>query len=141
MFGVLRCLFIVGVTAASGRNSPESVLDRFQEAVRSGDREQAMSLLSRDVVIFEEGEAEMGLEEYATTHLGADIEFAKSTSTRIMDTRSGAVNGAAWVLRRSETTGTFGGKKVMRIGAETAVLRREKGRWRIVHLHWSGHVK
>ncbi|MDQ6891204.1 MAG: nuclear transport factor 2 family protein [Acidobacteriota bacterium] len=141
MTPVLRFVFLLGVTAVPVPSSPESVVDRFQEAVRTGNREQTLSLLSQDVVIFEEGEAEMGRDQYAATHLAADIEFAKTASTRVIETRTGAVKDAAWVLRVSETSGTFGGKTVTRIGTETALLKKENGRWRIVHLHWSGHRK
>ncbi len=137
----LKSLFVIVLAAAAGQSSPASVVDQFQAAVRGGDREQAMSLLSPDVVIFEEGEAEMGRDQYAATHLAADIEFAKSASTRVIETRTGAVKDAAWVLRVLETSGTFRGNEVTRIGTETAVLKKEKGRWRIVHLHWSGHRK
>ncbi|MFN2632953.1 MAG: nuclear transport factor 2 family protein [Thermoanaerobaculia bacterium] len=141
MLPIVPFLFLLGVAAARAPSSPESVVDRFQEALRTGNREEALALLSRDVVIFEEGEAEMGLDEYAAKHLAADMEFAKSASTRVIETRTGGVKDAAWVLRISETSGTVGGKTVMRIGTETALLKKEKGRWRIAHFHWSGHRK
>lgn len=136
---ILRFVFLLGVAATPGASSPESVVDRFQEAIRTGNREEVLSLLSPDVVIFEEGEAEMGREQYAAKHLAADMEFAKSASTRVLETRTGAAKDAAWVLRVSETSGTFRGNAVKRIGTETALLKKEKGRWRIVHFHWSGH--
>lgn len=134
-------LFLLGVGAPPTPGSPEAAVDRFQEAVRAGNRELVLSFLARDVVIFEEGEAEIGVHQYAETHLAADMEFAKSTSTRILETRTGAGKDAAWVLRVSETSGTFRGRAVQRVGTETAILRREKGGWKIVHLHWSGHIK
>ncbi len=141
MSSLFQLLLLLGVAAAPAPSSPESVVVGFQEAVRAGNREEALSLLSREVVIFEEGEAEMGRDQYAATHLAADIEFAKSASTRVIETRTGAVKEAAWVLRVLETSGAFRGNEVKRIGTETALLKKEKGRWRIVHLHWSGHRK
>ena len=35
--------------------------------------------------------------------------------------------------------GTFEGKRVLESTAETALLRKVAGRWRIAHLHWSTH--
>ena len=141
MLRIVPFLFLLGVAAAPAQNSPERVVDRFQEAVRTGNREEALSVLSPEVVIFEEGESEMGLEAYAAKHLAADIEFAKTASTRLIESRTGSVKDAAWVLRISETSGSVRGRSVTRIGTETALLKKEKGRWRIVHFHWSGHLK
>ncbi len=94
-------------------------------------------LLAADVVIFESGGAELSREEYAAHHLGADMEFAKTTKVEVVDRRSGEAGDAAWVLTRSRTTGTFREQKIDLNGTETIVLRKTPQGWRIVHIHWS----
>lgn len=48
---------------------------------------------------------------------------------------------AAWVLTRSETSGTFRGKEIDLLGAESVLLRRGEHGWRIVHIHWSSRPR
>jgi ketosteroid isomerase-like protein len=114
-----------------------SVVDAFHSALNRGDTRAAEALLANDALIFESGGVERSKAEYAETHLPADAEFSKtvsSTTTR----RSGHANGAfAWIASEGASSGTYQGKTVDRITAETMILRRDRGIWRIVHIHWS----
>ena len=127
------------LAAAAGENprSPEEVVAAFHKALSSGNRAAVTDLLAPDVVIFESGGTEASREEYASHHLGADMEFAKATKMAVVDRRSGEAGEAAWVLTRSRTTGTFRDRKIDLRGTETMVLRKTPQGWRIVHIHWS----
>lgn len=112
-------------------------VDAFHAALGRGDTAAALTLLSNDALIFEEGSAERSKTEYAAEHLGADAEFTAavpSTST----SRAGSASGAsAWIATEGRVTGTFKGRAVDRITTETMVLKRTGADWRIVHIHWS----
>lgn len=131
--------------AASSQLSPEAaaaaeVVDRFHEALRRGDTAAALELLAPEVLIYEEGGAERSRTEYASHHLAADAAFAAAVpSTRSLRTGR-AVGDMAWVATESRTTGRYRDRAVDRLSAETMVLRRERGRWRIVHVHWSSRA-
>jgi ketosteroid isomerase-like protein len=116
---------------------PEACVDRFHAALEAGDRPGALAELAPEVVIFEQGGAELSRQEYAAHHLEDDVSYLRATETRIVDRRTGGDGGTAWVLTRSETTGTFEGKPVATSGTETMVLERRPEGWRIVHVHWS----
>lgn len=130
-------------TATSSQNLPPmagqavQTVDMFHAALGRGDTATALSLLSADAVIFEEGGAERSKAEYAAHHLAADAEFTTavpSTQSR----RTGRAEGSiAWIATEGRTTGSFKGRAVDRLTTETMVLRREGAAWKIVHIHWS----
>ena len=139
---LLLSLFVIGVLAAGEKNNePLAIVKSFHEALASGNRDRVLELLDPGVVIFEQGGAEMSRNEYASHHLGDDIEFSRATSQTAVEQRSGAKGESAWVLTISETSGSFGGKDVSSRNAETMLLQRKTGGWRIVHIHWSSRRK
>lgn len=117
-----------------------AVVDAFHNALRRGDTQGALALLAEDALVYEEGGAERSRAEYASHHLAADAAFAAAmTSTR--SRRVGRnVGDIAWIASESRTTGRFRDRAVDRLGAETMILRRQAGVWRIVHIHWSSRA-
>ena len=69
------------------------------------------------------------------------MEFAAATTNKVIDQRSGRDGQTAWVMTRSETSGTFRDKQIDRSGVETMVLQHSDGAWRIVHIHWSSRAR
>ena len=122
-----------------GEDGASAIVRSFHEALSSGNREGALALLDPGVVIFEQGGAEMSRDEYASEHLGADIDFSRATTSKVVDQRTRAKGKSAWVLTTSETTGSFRGKDVASRNVETMALEKTTGGWRIVHIHWSSH--
>lgn len=118
---------------------PAAVVGAFHAALASGDRAGALALLAPELVVFEEGDREMSRDEYASEHLAGDLEFGRSTKMRLLDESSGESGDVAWVLRQTETTGTFGGKAVATRDTATFLLRRRVEGWRITHIHFSSH--
>ena len=112
-------------------------VDAFHAALRRGDTRSASNMLAGDVLIFEGGGVERSKAEYASHHLGADAAFTQAVPS-VMTRRSGnAVGAMAWIASEGRTTGTYNGKLVDRVTAETMVLRRIGREWKIVHIHWS----
>jgi ketosteroid isomerase-like protein len=118
-----------------------AVVDAFHAALRRGDTSAAGALLTDDALIFEAGGAERSKAEYAAHHLPADAEFSKAVSS-VVTRRTGGTSGAvAWIASEGRTTGTFGGKEVDSLTAETMLLHRLGREWRIVHIHWSSAAR
>ena len=134
----LSLLALIGLAAAAEPSrGPEEAVAAFHDALSRGDRARVTELLASDVIIFESGGAELSREEYASHHLGADMEFAKATKQEVVAREAGEAGDAAWVLTRTRTTGTFREKKIDLRGTETMLLRKTADGWRIVHIHWS----
>ena len=116
-----------------------AVVERFEKALQSGDRDAVLASLAPEVVIFEHGGAELSRDEYADHHLGGDIEYLRATETKLVDRRVLDGGDRIVVLTRSETRGEYKGKPVASGGTETLVLERRGDQWVIVHVHWSSH--
>jgi ketosteroid isomerase-like protein len=122
---------------APALRQPAAAVDGFHAALTRGDTSAASALLANDALVYESGRAERSKAEYAAHHLKADAKFAKSTR-RTVTRRSGRVAGdLAWVATETRTAGTYKEKPIKSTGTETMLLRRERGGWRIVHVHWS----
>ena len=131
----------MSLMAHEGHDTPVQTVAIFHEALASGDKEKVLEVLDPDVVIFESGGAELSRDDYASHHLGADMEFSAATNRTIIDQTEGEAGDAGWVLTRSETRGTFREKDIDILGVETVFLRRGEHGWRIVHLHWSSRSR
>jgi ketosteroid isomerase-like protein len=114
----------------------EEALNSFHQALRAGDRKAALALLAQDALIYESGHAE-GKTEYAAHHLDADIAFAKEVPGTTVSRHGGSAGTIVWLTTEGRATGNYKGKAVNRQTTETALLRSDAGKWRIVHLHWS----
>ena len=136
---ILPSSLLCASVAAPAKDDPAAVVRSFHEALSAGDREHVLGALDPAVVIFEQGGAEMSRDEYASEHLVADIEFSRSTRSKVVDQRVQRTGRSACVLTISETSGTFRGKDVSSRNAETMVLESKSSGWRIVHVHWSSH--
>jgi ketosteroid isomerase-like protein len=121
---------------ASARSAAAAV-DAFHAALSRGDTRAALDQLTDDVLVFEAGGVERNKAEYSAHHLAADAEFSKAV-TATFTRRSGGSDGRfVWIASEGRTTGTFRGKVVDRSTAETMLLRRIGGNWKIAHIHWS----
>lgn len=125
---------------ASARGAAATV-DAFHAALRRGDTKAAAALLAANALIFEAGGVERSKAEYEAHHLAADAAFSQAVPTTVTR-RAGDSDGTiAWIASEGRITGTFKGKAVDRVTAETMVLRRVGRVWRIVHIHWSSAAK
>ena len=136
-FGV--ALLVVGAADAAQTNNTEAaskVVEQFHAALKAGNADSAVALLSATALIYESGYAETR-EDYISHHLAADIAFAKDTQRTVKSTQKQCDESMCVLMQSSETTGTFKGKKVNSVSQETTVLRREGDTWKIKHVHWS----
>jgi ketosteroid isomerase-like protein len=140
----LFLLLITGseiLAAEPEAGSPSATVEAFHEALAAEDKGTALGLLAPTVIIYESGGAEQSRDEYASHHLGADCEFSKATTRKIVDQQIDRASDLALVLTRTETNGRFRGKELDLAGTETMLLRKTEDGWRIVHIHWSSRAK
>ncbi|NNG21570.1 YybH family protein [Telluria aromaticivorans] len=128
-------LFAVSSTGLAA--SPKEALATFHDALTSGDKTKALSLLAPDIAIYESGYVERSRDEYAHHHLGGDMEFAKTSTRKVLKQTERIDGNTAVVWEETETTGTSKGKPLHVLGTGTAVLERKGDTWAIVHVHWS----
>jgi len=129
-----------GALSPSARGAAATV-DAFHSALRRGDTRSALAMLASDVLIFEGGGVERTKAEYEAHHLAADAAFTQAVPS-VLTRRAGQALGlTAWIASEGGTTGTYKGKPIDRVTAETMILRRVGGDWKIVHIHWSSAAK
>lgn len=115
-----------------------AAVDAFHHALATGDGKDVMSLLSPEALVVEAGMVQTR-SKYESEHLADDIAFAREVTGK-QTSRNVQQNGdVAWVTTTFRVTGTFHAKAIDNIAAETAVLTRTAGGWRIRNLHWSSH--
>lgn len=117
-----------------------AVVHAFHAALGSGESDAVLALLTEDVMVLEEGGAERSREEYASHHLPADMAFAAATEVEITRRVAWVEDDIAWILTEGRTSGTFNGRSVDRLTAETMILHRQSDGWRIRHIHWSSRA-
>jgi len=98
-------------------------------------------MLAGNALIFEGGGVERSKAEYASHHLVADAEYTKAVPAVLTRRAGDAIGTVAWIASEGRTTGTFRGKAVDRVTAETMILRRIGHDWKIVHIHWSSAAR
>ena len=133
----ILALALAGVHGAGLAASPKETVAAFHDALASGDKAKALALLSPEVAIYEAGYVERSREEYASHHLGGDIDFAKSSTRKVLKQTERIDGNTAVVMEETETTGSSRGKPVHVFGTGTAVLEKKGDGWAIVHVHWS----
>ena len=138
------CALLVGAdtpTSESFWSHADSIavvkaVNEFQTALSTGDSAKALSLLAPDAVILESGGMETR-SEYRTAHLREDIKFAKAVKSKRSSLRVRTEGPVAWTFGTSTAQGEFSGRAVNSMGAESMVLTKHAGGWRIRSIHWS----
>lgn len=120
---------------------PTEVVDAFYEAMGRGDRTAVLAQLSADVVIYEQGFAELSRDGYAKGSLANDLTFASVVKREVLKREAWEEGNLAWVLTQALVTGDFGENRLELQNAETLVLRRTDLGWKIVHIHRSAHPR
>ena len=131
------CMISVFLAAPVAAQEPAEVVAAFHTALARSDTSATLSHLDPDVLIFESGGAETSRDEFASSHMGADMAYAAATTRETTSSQTDVFGDVAIVTSRTKTTGTYRDREVNSTGAETVVLKRTAGVWRIVHIHWS----
>ncbi len=113
------------------------VVTKFHKALEQGDKEQILKLLDESVLVYEGGGVERSAKEYASHHLGADVEFLSKMKVSRLEHQVDVYGETAISSSRSKIQGEYKTKKIDIESMETLVLRKIKGSWKITKIHWS----
>ena len=131
-------IVLIALTACTDESrSPVSVIDDFHQSLKKRDSALALSVLARDVVVFESGRSDPGRDDYAVSHLALDLKLATQAEWTLVNRRFGGSDKESWVLSAYQVKGRVDGVPVNRVYLETAIVRNIGGMNRIIHLHWS----
>ena len=123
---------------SEGARIPADAVDAFHAALKKKDTAAALSLLDRDLVVFEFGVVDPTIQAYAFAHLPFDIDVAAVSKWDIQTRRVGGEGDIRWVLTSYHVTGKQAdGSPIDQTTLETMILRRTSGLFRIMHMHWS----
>lgn len=118
-----------------------ATVDRFHAALFAGELARAGVELDPNVIILESGGAENSAAEYLDGHAKDDAEFLKGARESLVRRTARVVGEFAWIASESELEAQKDGKPITLASTETMVLRSGGSGWKIVHIHWSSHVK
>ena len=132
--GVLSAAW-TGSAAAQRAATPVAAVEAFHAALDSGDDAAAISLLDRELWVFESGFVNFDLQSYVNTHLAADKETHSRSEWVLEDRVVGGEGDFQWVLSSYRLErGRFTADQFV---LETALVKRTGNSFHIVHLHWS----
>ena len=128
-----------GPAASQDSPIPTEIVDNFHRALKSGDTARVLSMLDRELIVFEFGIADLKLEAYAFAHLPIDMDQATRTQWELQTRRMGGTGDSRWVLSTYHVTGPAGAStpSIDQTTVETVILRRIGEGFRIAHIHWS----
>lgn len=112
--------------------------EKFHAALAAGEAKAVMALLRDDASIVEAGAVETRA-QYGKGHLSEDIAYARAVPAKQLSMIVREDGNVAWVITTFRVTGTFQGKPVDNVAAETMVLAKSPAGWGIRSLHWSSH--
>ena len=137
-FAIAVSATLFALNGFAGKDHPAaSTADQFSEALKQADETAVRSLLDEHVLIFESGNVESSLEEYASHHMSADMKFMSDIEKEVVS-RTLIEEGDITVINTHyRMHGSYGGKPYDKVSLETLVLRKIAGTWKIVHVHWS----
>ncbi len=115
-----------------------AVAEKFHTTLATGKRDEVMSLLQPDALVVEGGTMQTRV-EYEGEHLGEDIAYARAVPRKQLKVVVRQEGNVAWVTSTFRVTGTFQGKPVDSLAAETMVLTKSSAGWAIRSIHWSSH--
>ncbi|KAA3634033.1 MAG: hypothetical protein DWQ08_01090 [Proteobacteria bacterium] len=144
--GSLCCIFILGLSAGCGprgdetSRSAEATIDEFYNALQSENAALALSMLSRDVLVYEMGAVDRSRKEYATRHLATDMKAAVSLRRELLSRRREGAGDIRWVFSTYlEVAVAPDEKETENQATETIGLRFDGQAWRILHMHYSSN--
>src|SRR3954462_13924678 len=99
--------FALGSAAAwaQGARIPADAVNAFHQALKDKNTAAALSLLDRELVVYEFGVVDPTAEAYAFQHLPLDIDAAAVSNWKIENRRVGGEGDIRWVLTTYRVTG------------------------------------
>lgn len=115
------------------------VLARYRAAFEARSTEKLGEVMDPAVLVLEGTGKDVGWAAYRDDHIGPEMKDWESLAyadTVVVDSQT--TGDSAWAVTQATVTIVSAGKPMTLDVAETFVLSRSEGVWRIRHLHWSG---
>jgi ketosteroid isomerase-like protein len=125
--------------AAFAATGPAETVEAYHKALAGKDPKAVLAFMAADADVFEQGFVDPSRDDYAKGSLTRDMDFAAKTKREVQSQQSSGTTELAWVETLTRTRGVFEADPVDLSGAETVVLRKDGGDWKIVHIHKSAH--
>lgn len=144
--GLVAILLLHGAVGSALAGSPDADADAVRKALADmaaaferNDRAALDRLWSHDesVLVFENGQVNVGWADYRDTHLGPEMSAMKNTAFALEDVRPHVAGTTAWVTLKYALSAEVDNRRVEGRGLATLVLEKRDGRWLIVHWHSS----
>ncbi|MEM7564373.1 MAG: nuclear transport factor 2 family protein, partial [Pseudomonadota bacterium] len=113
------------------------VVKMFHTALKNGDENKLLELLAGDIVVYEAGNVERSLQQYAANHMMTDIEFLRDVKVTPLELLVKEYGNVATSFSRNKFQGIYKGSFISQENMETLILSKSEGEWKIVHIHWS----
>ena len=115
------------------------VLERYRAAFEARSTDKLGEVMDPAVLVLEGTGKDVGWAAYRDDHIGPEMKDWESlTYADVVVVDSQAKGDSAWAVTQATVTIVSAGKPMTLDVAETFVLSRSEGNWRIRHLHWSG---
>lgn len=115
------------------------VLERYRAAFEARSTDRLGEVMDPAVLVLEGTNKDVGWAAYRDDHIGPEMKDWESlTYADPVLVEAEAKGDSAWAVTQATVTIVSKGKPMTLDVAETFVLSRSEGNWRIRHLHWSG---
>lgn len=150
LFVIAAALAVAGGALAhegSGAGGKGAALDQgvakalaaYRAAFEARSTDKLAEVVAPALLVLEGTGKNVGWADYRDNHIGPEMKEWESLSyTDVVVVDAQARGESAWAVTQATVTIVSGGKPMTLDVAETFVLEKEDGAWRIRHLHWSG---
>lgn len=135
---LLLPVLAVAAAAAGDADAVRRVLRAYQAAMEARSVEALGKVVDPDLLVLEGTHKNAGWKDYRDNHIGP--EMAEWKSFQVADPKIVSLeveHGMAYAVQEATYTIALEGKTVSMAGAETFVLRKGRGGWRVKHVHFS----
>ncbi|MBI2362392.1 MAG: nuclear transport factor 2 family protein [Elusimicrobia bacterium] len=125
--------------AAALEEGVAKALAAYRAAFEARSTDKLAEVVDPALLVLEGTGKNVGWADYRDNHIGPEMKEWESLSyadTVVLDAQ--AKGDSAWAVTQATVTIVSGGKPMTLDVAETFVLEKKDGAWRIRHLHWSG---
>ena len=146
LMGVLA--FVLAATAglaakaASGEAAVLAAVSAYRSAIAEGSLDKLAAVVEPELTVLEGMHLNQGWADYRDNHIGPEMKEWKSFSVADPSVVTVSVAGDwAYAVSRATYTIVMPEKTVVLEAAETFVLRRRGGSWRVRHVHSSARTR
>lgn len=117
--------------------SLEKALQRYDRAFVERDTTALWELFAEDVILYEQGSANVGRDDALGGHLGPDLQAFLQMQASFSATRIREIGATAIRTRDFSVKARLPERLLLVKGLETQNWIYRDGAWRLVHMHWS----